>query len=207
MILAAALAAAAQAAAPAPAEPALAEALAQGAAFCEASLHSGGVQLPSNAIMYVSVPRRMGAVRPLSELPELVQRFSANQTMGRVAPVSGAVKFTASEGEVWAVNYDKMPACDLMVTNGSNVPELAAELVRTLDGPGAWDSVRSAPASAEMPLANHLLRKPQPEPDDPNYGLRVSVRWPVGTAADRTGVQLQMNYLAGTLRPLAAAAQ
>jgi hypothetical protein len=205
MIVGAALAAVAQAAAPAPAAPALAEALAQGAAFCEASLYSGAVQLPSNTVIYMRVHRSAGSVRPLSELPELVQRFSATQPMGRVAPVSGAVKFTAADGEVWAVNYGERPACDLMVTKGSNVPEMAAELVRSLDEQGSWDSVRSAPATAEMPLADHLLRKPRPQADDPNYGLRLAVRWPVGTAADPAGVQLEMSYLAGSLRPLAAA--
>jgi hypothetical protein len=179
----------------------LADALAQAAAFCEASLFSGGVQLPPNTIIYMRVPRAAGSVRPLSELPELVKRFAATQPMGRTTQTSGAVKFAASEGEVWAVNYGEMPACDLMVTKGSNVPALAAALVRNLDEQGGWENVRTVPASASMPLSDHVLRKLKPQADDQNYGFRLRVRWPIETAADQNGIQLEMSYLAGTMKP------
>jgi hypothetical protein len=199
MILGLALAMASQSAAATSAPP-LADALAQAATFCEASLYSGDVRLPANATVYMRVHAAAGSVRPFSEIPAIVQRFMETQPMSRMTAPSGAVLFAASEGEVWAVGYGEMPACDLMVTNSSGVPTLANALVRKLDEQEGWESVRAVPASAAMPLSDHLLRKPKPQSDDPAYGFRLKVRWPAEAITDRNGVQLEMSYLAGTMK-------
>jgi hypothetical protein len=200
MIVGAALVLAAQTAAAAPAAPPLSEALGQAASFCEAALYTGSVGLPANATVYMSIPAAAGGVRPLSEIPELVQRFAATQPMGRTVAPNVAVRFLASEGEVWTIGYGEVAACDLMVTNGSDVPALAAALVAGLDQEKGWDSVKAVPASAAMPLSQHVLVKPKPQADDPAYAFRVKVRWPDAPAADRDGVQLDMSYVAGTLK-------
>lgn len=170
--------------------------LARVSSFCEqAVLRAPGTGFPLPSLRGVGI--HGGAPRD-SGVPDLVKRFAARQPMARIfsAPTFN-LHFQAPGGDVWALVYDSLPTCDVMVTGASgDMPATAARLAESLAGDG-WQIAAFRPATATMPLSKHILVKRLPKPGMPDFGLMLVIRAPAGEAADPAGVQLELDFIAG----------
>jgi hypothetical protein len=182
-----------------PAKGDLDSTLARASSFCEgAALRpaGAGVELPSlrGIAIHDRAPRDAG-------VPDLVKRFARTRPMAPLASSPSLhLHFLAPGGDVWALVYDGLPACDVMVTGASgDLPAAASRLAEAL-GRDGWQIAGSSPATAAMPLAKHVLSKKIAKPGTPDFGLMLSLRALAGDSADPTGVQLEMRFLAGELR-------
>lgn len=170
--------------------------LARASDFCErAASRAAGTGFPIPAGGGISIhdgrPPALGT-------PDLVKRFADTQPIGRLASADRFyLHFLAPGGDVWAVVYDGMPACDVMVTGAAgDMPAAAARLADSLRRNG-WQSAGSTAATATMPLAQHVLVKQVPKAGAPALGLRLRIRALSGAAAEPDGVQLELGFLAG----------
>lgn len=172
--------------------------LVRASSFCEgAALRPAGAgfQLPSmrGIAIHDRAPRDTG-------VPDLVKRFAATQPMAALAPSpSFHLHFLAPGGDVWALVYDGLPSCSVMVTGASgDIPAAALRLVESLRGDG-WEIAGFRPATAAVPQSKHILIKKLAKPGTPGFGLMLSLRALAGDSADPAGVQLEMRFLAGEL--------
>lgn len=179
-----------------PAKGGLDSTLASASEFCERAATRApgtGFPLPSagGVAVHDGTPPAMGT-------PDLVKRFAQTQTSGRLASVAPFyLHFFAKGGDVWAVVYDGLPTCDVMVTGAAgDMPAAASRLADSLRRSG-WQVAGSTPATAAMPLAQHILLKKMPKTGSPGFGLRLRIRALSGAGADPAGVQLEMSFLAG----------
>lgn len=171
--------------------------LARASDFCErAATREAGTGLPvpsgGGVAIHDGSPPALGT-------PDLVKRFADNQQTGPLASEQRFyVHFLAPGGDVWAVVYDKLPACDVMVTGAAgDMPAAASRLTDSLRRNG-WQIAGSTP------LAQHVLVKKLPKAGMPGFGLRLRLRALSGDAADPGGVQLEMSFLAGDVETSSA---
>jgi hypothetical protein len=166
--------------------------LAKAAEFCEgAASRDAGSGIPM--LIDVGISVHDGAP-PAMGVPDIVKRFAQTQLSSRIAATPPFyLRFAAAKGDVWAVVYDKLPSCDLMVTGADgDMPTLAAALSRSLTSHG-WTLLKSIPATATSPLAEQLLVRTM----SGNRGLRVIIRALAPAPADKAGVQMELSFLAG----------
>ena len=171
--------------------------------FCEAvaSREGSGFPVPVGADVHDATPPALGT-------PDLVKRFAATQQSGRMTSPAFFVQFRSSDGLVWAVVYEGMPACDFMITGADgDMPAMASRLSANLSERKGWQIMASAPATAAMPLAQHLLVKKMPKAGAPEFGIRLRIRALAGEAADKDGVQMEMSFLSGEIGSASAPAQ
>ncbi|HEX8381365.1 MAG TPA: hypothetical protein VF619_12555 [Allosphingosinicella sp.] len=171
--------------------------LANASNFCErAASRAPGTGFPPPLGGRVSIhdgnPPAMG-------VPDLVKRFAETQPTGRLAPSAPFyLHFFTSGADVWAVVYDKLPSCDVMVTGAAgDLQAVASRLTQALRKSG-WQSMGSTAATAAMPLAQHVLVKKVARPGAPEAVLTLRVRALSGPSADPAGVQLEMSFLSGS---------
>lgn len=193
-----ALAPAAAAASPKRATDDLNSSLKRAASFCEqAVLRRPGVgfSLPSlrGIKIHDRAPRDTG-------VPDLVKRFAASQPAAALAPSpSFHLQFLARDGDVWALVYDGIPTCSIMVTGASgDMPAAASRLAEALRADG-WELAASRPATATMLLAKQILIKKSANSGIPDFGIMLSLRALAGNSADPAGVQMEMRFLAGQI--------
>jgi hypothetical protein len=145
------------AAAKAPAKKGWAGALPEAVAFCEkassrADVKSFPVPIGGGIRVHPGDPTAMG-------VPDLVKRFAATQPLGRLASPAFYIHFPSSDGQIWAVVYDGLPACDLMLTGaGGDMPAAASGLAKSLEAKG-WRIVGSTAALGSALFAQHDLRE------------------------------------------------
>lgn len=177
-----------------PAKDGLDSTLARAAEFCErAATHTGtGIPGPpggGGVAIHDGTPPAMGT-------PDLVKRFAQTQPSGRLAskpPFN--LHLLGKGGEVWAVVYEGLPTCDVMVTGASgDMPATAVRLAEALRRSG-WQIVGSTPATATMPLSEQVLIKKVAKPGTPPSSLKLRLRALSGAAADPAGIQLEMSFL------------
>lgn len=168
--------------------------------FCEAA----AAQRPGQGL---PVPVAEGIVvhdgsPPALGVPDIVKRFAATQPSGAIAAGPPFyLQFSATDGQVWAVAYDSPVGCDVMVTGSDgNMPALALRLVKALSAKG-WHEVRAVPATADSPLAQHVLTREGPD----GRGSRLAIRALAPAAAGRDGVQMSLGFLAGAIEPASPA--
>ncbi|HEX8241487.1 MAG TPA: hypothetical protein VF574_17255 [Allosphingosinicella sp.] len=183
-----------------PAKGNLDDTLARAALFCEraASRDAGaGFQPPPGGGIAIRDGRP-----PAIGTPDLVKRFADTQPMGRLASAERFyIQFMAPGGDVWAVVYDKLPGCDVMVTNAQgDMPAAASRLVASLQKSG-WQVARSTAASAAMPLAQYVLGRRLPKTGAADLSLSLRIRALSGSSADPTGVQLELSFGGATGAP------
>ncbi|HEX8481727.1 MAG TPA: hypothetical protein VF650_07490 [Allosphingosinicella sp.] len=187
----------AAAAAGKPTKGGLDSALANASSFCErAASRAPGTGFPAPLRGPVSIH---DGTPPAMGTPDLVKRFAATQESGCLASSAPFfVHFLTSDAAVWAVVYDKLPSCDIMVTGAAgDMPAVAGRLTQAL-GKNGWLSGGSTAATAAMPLARHVLVKKAPKPGAPDFTLRLRIRALGGPSADPAGVQLEMSFLGGS---------
>jgi hypothetical protein len=172
--------------------------LARVSAFCEqAILRAPGKGFPLPSLRGIEIhggdPRDPG-------VPDLVKRFAARQQMAQlVSSPTFNMRFRAPDGDAWALVYEALPACDVMVTGASgDMPAAAVRLAESLGGDG-WEVAGFIPATASRPLSKHILVKKLPKPGSPDFGIMLTVRALAGDSADPTGVQMEMGFLAGAV--------
>lgn len=187
--------------APAPARPApapdLDATLARAVAFCEATVtREAGKGLPVPVGQGVTVH---DGAPPAMGVPDIVKRFAATQPSGRIASSPPFyIHLAASDGQVWAVVYETLPMCDLMVTDASgDMPAGATALATALSKRG-WRVVKATAASDAMPLAQQILLKTVPKPGAADSTLRLLIGALAPAAAGRDGVQMHLSLIAGT---------
>lgn len=169
--------------------------LARVSSFCEqAVLRAPGTGFPIDSPRGIDI--HVGA-RLDGRVPDLVKRFAARQAAAPlVSSPSFQLHFLAPGGDVWALVYDRLPICNVMVTGASaDMSTAASRLANTLGGEG-WQIAGSIPATPDRPLSKHVLVKKIAKPGVPDFGLMLTIRALAG-AADPTGIQLEMELLAG----------
>lgn len=170
--------------------------LANASEFCERAATrpvGTGFPLPAGGgvAIHDGAPPAMGT-------PDLVKRFAQTQPSARLA--SGPpfnLHFFAKGADVWAIVYDGIPTCEIMVTGASgDMPAVASRLAESLRRSG-WRIAEASPATAARPFAQHVLLKKIPKPGAADYGLRLRLRAMSGASAAPEGIQLEMSFLAG----------
>ena len=196
-LLAALVAAPAGAGSKKPAKDGVESTLVNASAYCErvATRAPGtGILVPTagRAAIHDGSPPALGT-------PDLVKRFAETQPSRHLASGSPFyVNFLTEGAQVWAVVYEGTPTCDVVVTGAAgDMPAIAARLAESMRKRG-WQIVQSTPASAAMPLAQHLLTRKVPAAAAPETTVRLQLRALSSAAADPAGVQLEMSVLAGT---------
>jgi len=132
-------------------------------------------------------------------MPPLAQRYLQTAPSVRADGRPFAVfHLPTGSGNVW-VFPGKNGLCDVMVSGGDDIPAAAAAFADALDS-ADWDSVKRMDGSQAMPLAQRLLVKRSPLPDDPDFGTRAKIQWPTAPSSNKEGVQLEINFASGTIR-------
>jgi hypothetical protein len=179
-----------------PSVPRLDSAITSAVSYCESVAARENIAtfpMPIGADMHDATPPALGT-------PDIVKRFAATQPIGRMAAPSFFVRFPASNGEVWAVLYEGMPACDFMITGADgDMPTLATDLAKSLGATRGWRTMSSEPATGGMPFAQLVLVKRMPRTGTPEFALRASIRALSASIATKEGVQLDMSFLAGKI--------
>jgi hypothetical protein len=172
--------------------------LAKASSFCEgAALRPAGAGVQLSSLRGVAI--HDGAPRDL-DVPDLVKRFAKTRPMARMtSSPSLYLQFSGRDGDAWALVYQELPACDVMVTGATgDMPAAASRLAQSLSSNG-WQIAGSTDATAAMPLSKHVLVKKIARPGMRDFGLMLSLRALAGDAADPTGSQLEMKFLAGEI--------
>ncbi len=181
----------------APSARGIAAMLKKAVTYCEAVVArkaGTGLPVPMGANIHDGTPPAVGT-------PDLVKRFAAMQSSRHLASSSPFyVQFLPAAGaQVWAVVYDRLPTCDVMVTGSDgDMPAAAAALSQSLRDDDGWQVVASVPATDAMPLAQHLLVKKTSPAGGSDFDVQLKMRALAATAADRDGIQMELGFIGGT---------
>ena len=182
----------------------LAGAVELSASYCQNGLDGTTTDLPWGTTTYVDVSdetiRRIPSIQHISTVPELVKRYVASSSYGSVHGANKIVRLLSHGGEVWMLTYHNVSACEVMVTAADDAVKVAEGFIGRLGETEAWEISEAALPDAQNQVTEYVLLKPRPQADNRNRIYRLYAAWLGHEQSDKSGVQFEMSFLAGTKR-------
>lgn len=175
--------------------PPLGNAILNAADACEQAM-SGPIRMKYPAQVFMDTPAHLKAPS-FADVPDLVKRFAATTTGGRLSSDQTFIRLASQEAAVWASVSNGFPFCDVAVISTEGLDRnLPAELVESLKADG-WSLTKTLGVDDESaPLFHYSLAKAVPGKES-----ATRILWIKGMnhpPQGEEGIHLELNMMQGT---------
>lgn len=137
--------------------------------------------------------------KPMSELPEAIQNFVSDSS--RFSPIGIVFEIRSPDGQIWLAPSNVR--CDVAFTGFKN-SDVENTVISAFAESSGWTTRLAQPKSEKMPLTRYLFQKSLPTKSEYPFISRAQLRSLGTTTETADGIQIEINFLKGELRPQGA---